>query len=91
MGGSAVRVASVSDAVVTQLIPLDAILLPRNVPEGMNTRTLKHWRGQMQAGAEHPPIVVRPYLPGVWALIDGRHRMIAAVMVGRSHIAAYVE
>ncbi len=77
---------------VTVLLPLDSLLFGPNVPAGMDWSVIGLWVCRLRKTAEpvDPPIEVTPDCdsPRVWRVHDGRHRTIAAIMAGRTHIQA---
>ena len=75
-------------------IPLDCLLFGVNVPAGMDWSVIGMWHVVFRKSAEpcDPPIVVVP-IEGTpfYRVRDGRHRTVAAIMAGRTHIEANVE
>jgi len=71
------------------LVPLDRILFGRNPPAGMNFLKLASIVYEFRRAAEpcDPPIQVTPE-GNNWRVHDGRHRVIGAIIAGRSHIEA---
>jgi hypothetical protein len=73
------------------LLPLDTLLFGTPVPAGMDWSVLGLWTCRLRKTADpcDPPITVR-HIPGTsyYRLIDGRHRVMAAIMAGRTHIDA---
>lgn len=73
-------------------LPLDSLLFGPNVPAGMDWAVIGLWCVKFRKTAEQcdPPIEVTPIpeSPRIWRVHDGRHRTIAAIMAGRTHIEA---
>ncbi len=73
-------------------LPLDSLLFGPNVPAGMDWSVIGMWVCRLRKTAEpcDPPIAVTPHpqCAGVWRVCDGRHRVIAAIVAGRTHIEA---
>ncbi len=76
----------------TVLLPLDSLLFGPNMPAGMDWSVIGLWTCRLRKTSERcdPPIVVTPVAdtPRIWRVHDGRHRTIAAIMAGRTHIHA---
>lgn len=74
------------------LLPLDALLFGPNVPAGMDWSVIGLWvcRLRKTAAPVDPPIIVTPVSEGprIWRVHDGRHRTMAAIIAGRTHIDA---
>lgn len=82
---------SVSTAGQPQRIPLECILLPRNVPAGLSPWILFAIADSLRnAGADvRDPILVQRLIGlDLWRIVDGRHRYCAAVMAGVKDILA---
>jgi hypothetical protein len=83
-----------SDTTEPQLIALDRLLFGPNVPAGLDWSVLGLWHCRLRKTAEpvEPAIVVHP-VDGTsfYRVHDGRHRVIAAIMAGRTHIEAIQE
>lgn len=73
-------------------IRLDQLLFPRPVPAGMDWAVIGIWTAYQRKGSTpvDPPIVVRAE-GGYYRIVDGRHRVVAAIMAGRDAIAAVVQ
>lgn len=80
----------------TTRIDLDRLLFLRNVPAGLDWSVIGFWVCQLRKTAEpvDPPIRVCPVgdLDGTscYRVADGRHRVIAAYMAGRTSIEALI-
>jgi hypothetical protein len=73
-------------------IRLDNLLFARPVPAGMDWAVIGLWTAHQRKTSSpvDPPIVVRPE-NGYYRVVDGRHRVVAALMAGRDAIAALIE
>lgn len=73
------------------LIPLHRLVFKPTVPAGMDWSIIGLWYAKFRKTAEpcDPPIKVS-YISGtdIYQVEDGRHRFVAAVMAGRTHIDA---
>lgn len=71
------------------LLPLDRLLFPPNMPAGLDFALLGLWVCRLRKTPEpcDPPILVRPE-GDYWRIRDGRHRVTAALISGRTHIEA---
>lgn len=76
------------------LIPLHHLLFGPNMPAGMDWAVIGLWVCQFRKTSEpcDPPIIVGP-VDGTdfYRITDGRHRTIAAIVAGRTHIDAVLE
>jgi hypothetical protein len=70
-------------------VPLEDIRFPEPVAAGMNYLTLGSLAHMMRATNEDPPPVVVTKEPngGGFRIVDGRHRVVAAMIAGRKDIA----
>lgn len=75
-------------------LPLDQLLFGRNPPAGMDWSVIGLWVCRLRKTADDcdPPIIVSavdgsPF----WRVTDGRHRTVASLIAGRTHIAAELE
>lgn len=71
------------------LVPLDRVLFGVNPPAGMNFAKLGGIAYEFRRAAEpcNPPIQVT--VEGAyWRVHEGRHRVLGAIIAGRSHIEA---
>jgi hypothetical protein len=70
-------------------VPVHRVLLPENVPAGLNHLLLCSLAYTMRASNDDPPPVrVQKRVDGWWQLEDGRHRFIGAVIAGRPDVLA---
>lgn len=74
------------------LLPLDRLLMPPNMPAGMDWAVIGLWVCRFRKTPQpcDPPILVRPE-GDYWRIRDGRHRTIAAHIAGRTDIDAEEE
>lgn len=73
-------------------VRIERVILPPNVPAGMNPLQLLHFAYTMRATNEDlEPIVVRALDKGIYGLVDGRHRFIASLIAGRPDVLAVEE
>lgn len=74
------------------MVPLHQILFGPNVPAGIDWAILGLWTCQFRKTAQpcEPPILVAAE-GDYWRLKDGRHRVIAAIMAGRTAIEAELD
>jgi hypothetical protein len=72
------------------LVPLHRLLFPPNMPAGMDWAVVGLWVARFRKTPQpcDPPILVAEVGPDLWQLLDGRHRTIAAMWAGRTHIDA---
>lgn len=81
------------------LIPLDRLLFPPNPPAGMDWAVVGSLVTELRKTPRpcDPPILVRPERCACtpadcpahfWRITDGRHRFVAALFAGRTHIEA---
>ena len=72
------------------LIPLHSLLYPPNLPAGMDWAVIGLWVCTFRKTPQpcDPPILVRPRAGGYYQIEDGRHRVTAALIAGRTHIDA---
>jgi hypothetical protein len=69
-------------------VRLEDLLLPPNVPAGMNPLVLMHFAYLYRATTgDLDPIVVRAE-GGRWRISDGRHRAVASLIAGRPDVLA---
>ena len=75
------------------LVPLDRLLFPPNMPAGMDWAVVGLWVVKFRKTPQpcDPPILVRSAGAGLYRIVDGRHRTVAALLSGRTHIDAEVE
>lgn len=76
------------------MVPLDAVVFGPNVPAGMDWAVIGLWVCRFRKTAEgcDPRIAVTAIADtGLWRVTDGRHRVIAAIMAGRTEIEATTE
>ena len=75
------------------LVPLDRLLFPPNMPAGMDWAVVGLWVVKFRKTPQpcDPPILVRAVGAGLYRIVDGRHRTVAALLSGRTHIDAEVE
>lgn len=76
------------------LLPLDQLLFGRNPPAGLDWSVLGLWVCRLRKTAEecNPPIIVTPVAgTALWRVTDGRHRTVASLIAGRTHIAAEID
>lgn len=75
------------------LVPLDVLLMPPNVPAGMDWAVVGLWVARFRKTAEpcDPAIQVAP-VKGTefYRVSDGRHRVVASLVAGRTHIEATI-
>jgi len=73
------------------LIALDMLLFPPNMPAGMDWAVIGLWvcHFRKTPGPCDPPIRVAQR-GGFWQIEDGRHRVVAALIAGRTHVDAVV-
>lgn len=73
-------------------ISLDTILLPPNMPAGMDWAVIGLWVVKFRKTPQpcDPPIKVVKE-GDYWRLRDGRHRFIASLVAGRTHIEAEID
>jgi hypothetical protein len=69
-------------------IRLDRLLFMRNVPAGMDWAVLGYWAVRMRKSNELvEPISIRPIDgTGLYRVVDGRHRAMAAYIAGRDAV-----
>lgn len=75
-------------------LPLDHLLFLTNVPAGLDWSVVGHWTMVFRKTAQpcEPPIRVTPIGDtGMYRVIDGRHRTVAAYVAGRVDIDAIVD
>jgi hypothetical protein len=79
--------------VKTLRVRVENILLPPNVPAGMDLSVLAHFSMICRKTGEDPdPIILKPTdTPGVYRIHDGRHRFLGAVVAGRHDVLAEVK
>jgi hypothetical protein len=72
-------------------IPLHTILFGPNIPAGMDLLTIGSLAWCLRRSSEpvDPPIDVTPE-HGYLRVHDGRHRVIASIIAGRTHITANI-
>jgi hypothetical protein len=71
---------------------IEDIRLGPNVTAGMNVYVIMGLVPLLKASTEdHKPVTVRPLPGGAWRLIDGRHRLVAALIAGRPDVLAELE
>ena len=81
------------------LVPLDRLLFPPNMPAGMDWAVVGLWVVKFRKTPQpcDPPIQVTfagtSCTDGedLYRIVDGRHRTVAALLSGRTHIDAEVE
>lgn len=76
------------------LLPLDQLLFKPNMPAGMDWAVIGLWVVRFRKTAElcDPAITVAPIDgTGHWRILDGRHRTVASLIAGRTHINAVEE
>lgn len=67
-------------------IRLEQILLPPNVPAGINLLLLAHLAYTLRStNTNTPPITIQAE-GNYWRIVDGRHRYLAHIIAGRQHI-----
>lgn len=73
-------------------IPVQSILLPPPVPAGMNYLALGSIAYAAKTQHQHldPPGIVDEVFPGIWRIVEGRHRFFGAVIAGRPTIQTYL-
>lgn len=71
------------------LVSLDRLVFLGNVPAGMDWSVIGYWSCQFRkSGEQGPPVLVVPIgTTGLLRVTDGRHRIFAAYIAGRTHIA----
>jgi hypothetical protein len=71
------------------LIPLDRLLMPPNMPAGMDWAVIGLWVAKFRKTPQpcDPPILVTAE-GRYWRIRDGRHRVTAALISGRTYIEA---
>lgn len=74
-------------------IPVSALAVRDNVPAGCNPLVLMSLAYMLRSsGADPEPIRVRPIEAcGMWRVMDGRHRFLAAVVAGRSDVFCEID
>lgn len=73
-------------------VPIDRLVLKEPVPAGMNPYVLLGMVPLLRGSTkDHDPILIRPLRSGFYRVLDGRHRMIASVMAGRTHVLAELD
>jgi hypothetical protein len=74
------------------MVPLDRLLFGVNPPAGMDWAVIGLWCARLRKTADpcDPPIVVTQE-GEYYRVRDGRHRVIGALIAGRTHIAATIE
>lgn len=75
---------------MTLHVPLECLLFGTNVPAGMDWAVIGLWVCKFRKTAEpcDPPIQVTIAGEDLWRISDGRHRVVASLIAGRTHIAA---
>lgn len=75
------------------ILPLSSLLFTDNVPAGMDVLNLFALAAVLRKTNEPiPPILVTPIADtGLYRVCDGRHRVVAAYISGRTHIEAEEE
>lgn len=71
------------------IVPLDHLLFPPNPPAGMDWAMIGLWVVRFRKTPQpcDPPILVVAEGRN-WRIRDGRHRVMAAMIAGRTHIEA---
>lgn len=73
-------------------VPIDRLVLKEPVPAGLDPyRLLSLVPLLRDSTKDHDPILIRPLRSGFFRIVDGRHRVIAAVMAGRTHVLAELD
>lgn len=76
------------------LLPIDSLLFGENVPAGMDWSVIGLWVCRLRKTAEpcDPPVIVGR-IPGsdFWRITDGRHRVVASLIAGRTHVKCVEE
>lgn len=69
---------------------IECLLFPRPVPEGIDPFVLLSAVHALRGdeGWPLPPVKLAASPGGLWRVADGRHRVIAAMMVGRTEVIA---
>jgi hypothetical protein len=75
-------------------LPLEALVFKPNMPAGMDWAVIGLWTCRFRKTAElcDPPITVTR-IDGTphYRILDGRHRVVASLIAGRTHITAVEE
>jgi hypothetical protein len=72
------------------LVPLHYLVFKPNIPAGLDWAILGLWVCRFRKTADpcDPPITVLNLDGVLWRVVDGRHRVVAAMIAGRTHIEA---
>jgi hypothetical protein len=73
--------------------PIDRLVLKEPVPAGLDPYRLLSLVPLLRDSVkDHDPILIRPIGgTGFFRVEDGRHRMVASVMAGRTHVLAELD
>ena len=69
-------------------VRIEELLLPPNLPAGMDVLTLFSLTALLHKTTEDPEPVLVEREGSHWRITDGRHRAIAALIAGRSDVLA---
>jgi hypothetical protein len=69
-------------------VRIEDLLLPPNLPAGMDVLTLLSLTALLHKTTEDPEPVTVQREQSHWRITDGRHRAIAALIAGRSDVLA---
>lgn len=76
----------------TRRIPVDQLVLKKNVPAGMNVLVVMSMVHMLRSShADAAPAEVRKVGRKLYRIEDGRHRFFAAVMAGRRSLLCTVK
>jgi ParB-like chromosome segregation protein Spo0J len=74
-------------------LPVSSLVMKDNVPAGCNPLVLMSLAYTLRSSGDDPaPVSVRPIDgTGLYRVIDGRHRFMAAVVAGRPDVLCEIE